>query len=181
MATSVRTVLKFLIGLFAALPAAPGATEAARPEGPARSETSTMSTFIALLRQDAQLRARFAQDPRAVLRAHRIDPAPFELPERLNDAQFARLLADWSRWIAPAQRLAEGPSPEQKDKPPAPVYGPAPGFQRQQLPPTPAPVVYGPPPGLRSQELPPGHVGPPSPPSEQPTPLPPAPVGPQRP
>ena len=56
-----------------------------------------MSAFIVRLRQDAALRARFSQDPRAVLREHGIDPAPFNLPDRLDEAQLERLLGDWTR------------------------------------------------------------------------------------
>jgi hypothetical protein len=127
LATSVRTLLKFVIGLFAA---ATGATlssgaEEVRPGASSPAETLTMSAFIARIRQDAALRARFAQSPRAVLREFGIDPPPINLPERLSDAQIRRLLNDWTAGVDP----------------------PASSPDSSRLAPTPAPVVYGPPPG----------------------------------
>ena len=123
MATSIRA-LKFLIGLFATFSAAPTGAQTERLPGSARSEAVGVATFIALLRQDAALRARFAQEPLAVLRDQGIDLAAFELPERLNEAQLARLLDDWSRWPA-GQHLAQvAPEPREGPSAPAPVYGP---------------------------------------------------------
>jgi hypothetical protein len=94
------------------------------PSEPERPETLTLSAFIARVRQDEALRARFARDPQATLHAFGIDPAPYDLPDRLSDAQLDRLLADWVRGRgrpAPAPKLEKAPSA------PAVVYGPAPG------------------------------------------------------
>jgi hypothetical protein len=93
-----------------------------------RAETLTMSAFIARIRQDAALRARFAQSPRAVLREFGIDPPPINLPDQLTDAQIQRLLNDWTAGADPAV-----PPPGNRPPAPAPVYTPAPA------------PVYGPP------------------------------------
>ena len=180
VATSVRTLLKFLVGLFAALQAATTLSRAehSRPGVAPGSEASTISAFMAQLRQNAELRARFSRNPRAVLSQNGIDPAPYNLPERMNEADLQRLLSDRTR------RLAEGtpnpPAPEtgQPQAPPAPVYGPPPGPRPQSrdgaspknpsttppppsvpsprdvvppAPPSPSAPVYGPPPGLPRQ------------------------------
>jgi hypothetical protein len=132
MATSVRTLLKFLIGLLAALQGAPTGAEQSRPEAQSRPETLTISAFIVRLRQDAALRARFSQSPGAVLREHGIDPAPFNLPDRLDEAQLERLLADWTRRGAGSGEgsppVLQPPAPP--NNVPAPVYGPPPGPRR---------------------------------------------------
>ena len=144
MATPFRTLLKLLVGLFVAAPAAATATgaEVTRP-APIQVETLTLSAFAARVRQDTALRARFAQNPGAVLREFGIDPAPYNLPARLTDAQLDRFLADWSRDAGTSRPVPPGPP-----GPPAPVYGPPPGpAQPGPAPPGPAPV-YGPPPGL---------------------------------
>ena len=135
MATPFRTLLKFIIGLFAAAPAGgtASAAETGSPTSPVQAETLTLSAFVARVRQDATLRARFAQNPHAVLREFGIDPTPYNLSDRLTDAQLDRFLADWSRDAGPSRPVPPGPP-----GPPAPVYGPPPG---------PAPV-YGPPPGF---------------------------------
>lgn len=156
MATSVRTLFKFLIGLFAALQAAviPSRADHSRPEAPSRSNASAMSAFMARLLQETDLRARFSRNPRAVLRQHGIDPAPYNLPDRMNEADLRRLLSGRT------YRLAEGapnpPAPETgqpKEPPAAPVYGPPPSPRPDAGPPPPSPSapVYGPPPGLPPQ------------------------------
>jgi hypothetical protein len=99
------------------------------PPGPERQETLTLSAFIARVRQDVALRERFARNPQATLRAFGIDPAPYDLPDQLSDAQLDRLLADWlSRPGAPA------PAPKLEEAPPAPsvVYGPPPGPRKRR-------------------------------------------------
>ena len=118
----------------------------------------TMAAFIARLRHDRALRDRFAENPRSVLREHGIDPLPFALPERLDDAQLENLLADWSTRTGQAPAEPRGAA-EPKPRPPAPVYGPPPGPRTgvpevpspsPTPPPSPAPPapVYGPPPGM---------------------------------
>jgi len=111
----------------------------------------TMAAFIARLRHDRALRDRFAENPRSVLREHGIDPLPFALPERLDDAQLENLLADWSTRTGQAPAEPRGaaepkprpgprtgvpevpspsPNPPPSPAPPAPVYGPPPGMPR---------------------------------------------------
>src|SRR5262245_38485997 len=99
MATSMRMLLKIFIGLFAALQATAASLGAQQTgaEASTRSDAPTMSALIARLRQDAVLRARFAENPRAVLREHGIDAAAFDVPVRMDDAQLQRLLAGWTR------------------------------------------------------------------------------------
>jgi hypothetical protein len=91
-------------------------------------ETLTLSAFVARVRQDAALRARFAQNPRSVMRELGIDATPYDLSDRLTDAQLDRFLADWSR-----DPGASTPRPEPKPAPPTPtpVYGPPPGFRKR--------------------------------------------------
>jgi hypothetical protein len=131
MATSVRALIKILIGMFAALQGTvvPSAAEQARPDAPPRSEASTMSAFIARLRQDAELRARFSQNPRAVMREHGIDPTPFNLPDRMDAAQVERLLSDLAGRAGPES--SEPRRPDARPSIPAPVYGPPPGPPRR--------------------------------------------------
>jgi hypothetical protein len=127
MAATVRTFLKLIAGLFASSQAAVIASaEQANSQAPARSETLTLPAFFARVRQDAALRARFSQSPRAVLREHGIDPAPFDVPDRLDEAQLERLLSDWGG--AGGSQTARPPQPA--PSPPAPVYGPPPGLRR---------------------------------------------------
>jgi hypothetical protein len=153
MATPLRTLFKFIIGLFATAPAggtasaaetgsAPPPKQAETPAGgtasgaktgsptsPKRAETLTLSAFIARVRQDATLRARFAQNPHTVLREFGIDPTPYNLPDRLTDVtQLDRFLADWSR-DAGASTPPRVPEPAVM-KVPTPVYGPPPGFPK---------------------------------------------------
>jgi hypothetical protein len=130
---SIRTLFKFVVGFFAAVPGAATSTHAAESRAAASTpaETLTMSAFIARIRQDAALRARFAQNPRAVLREFGIDPPPINLPDKLTDDQIQRLLNDWTAGVDP-------PAPPPRDgRPkavaPAIIYGP------------PATPVYGPP------------------------------------
>jgi hypothetical protein len=144
MAKPFRTLFKFIVGLLAAPPAAGIASEAeaggpvsptkaGNPVSPVQAETLTLSAFVARVRRDATLRARFAQDPRTVLRELGIDPTPYNLLDRLTDAQLDRLLADWSRdadWLRDAG--APSPPPEPLTAPvPNPVYGPPPGFRER--------------------------------------------------
>jgi hypothetical protein len=169
-------LFKFVVGFFAALQGAAVSTSA-QETGAAivpQSQMLTMADFIARLRQDPTLRAQFSQNPAAVLRQHGIDPTPFHLADRLDQAQLERLLADWAvgaglrfdvAQLNPQSREAAPPTPH------AVVYGPPPGLPRAQ--PSPPAPVYGPPPG-------PGV--PPAPPQAPPEVLPPAVVPPpQRP
>jgi hypothetical protein len=148
MATSVRTLFKFFLGVFAALSGIGNWSRAAEPRpaaaGPA--ETLTMSTFISRIRQDEGLRARFADSPRAVLREFGIDPPPINLPDRINPVQMQGLLNNWAAGVEPA----EPPPNPGRFSAPAPIYGPPAG------PPPPGPnggrfsapaVIYGPPAG----------------------------------
>ena len=104
---------------------------------------------------DASLRARFAADPAGVMRARGLDPAPFQLPDRLDAARLDRVLQDLAdplaaRSAAPApQRLAMnaqvavyGPpaTPERLMRPPVPPDEPRPPRAEPPVP------VYGPPP-----------------------------------
>lgn len=132
MATPFRTLLKFIIGLFAAAPAGgtASAAETGSPTSPVQAETLTLSAFVARVRQDATLRARFAQNPHAVLREFGIDPTPYNLSDRLTDAQLDRFLADWSR-DAGASTPPPGRGPATPRPPPTPVYGPPPGFLKR--------------------------------------------------
>lgn len=130
MTISARTLLKGLIGLLATLLGAvsPSRAEQARPEAPP-PRASTMAAFIARVRRDPQLRARFAQSPRAVLREQGIDPAPFDLPDRLDEAQVERLLSDLAR-SAGSPAVPQPQPPRPSEPPPVAVYGPPPGPPR---------------------------------------------------
>jgi len=133
MAASARTLLKHVIGLFAALQGtAPSSrAEQARPEASSGAETPTMSAFISRVRQDAALRERFSRHPRAVLRQYGIDPSPYNLPDRLTQAQLDRLLSDWSRGAGSSESPPSVSPPEgERPSPPAVVYGPPPGLRR---------------------------------------------------
>lgn len=129
MATVARMFARLVIGAVAMLQgtASPSRAEPARPELKPPSAASTMAAFIAQVRRDPQLRARFAQSPRAVLIEQGIDPGPFDLPDRLDEAQLERLLADWARSAgSPVVTPREPPRPA----PSVAVYGPPPGPPR---------------------------------------------------
>jgi hypothetical protein len=93
-----------------------------------QAKTSTLSAFVVRVRQDARLRARFARNPRTILDEFGIDPTPYNLSDRLTDAQLDRFLADWSR---DAGASTPRPVPEPAPPAPAPVYGPPPGFRKR--------------------------------------------------
>ena len=131
MAISVRNLFQFLVGILAALMGTVASRAEALPQASSRAEALTMSGFVARIRQDAPLRARFAQDPRAVLREFGIDPSSINLPDRLTEAQLQSLLNSRAVDGRGDRRILAQAQPS----PPAPVYGP---------PSTPAPV-YGPP------------------------------------
>jgi hypothetical protein len=174
MAASVRQLLKFVVRFFAALSGvtATGAMGSPQPQvRPPLSpqvEALTMPPFIARLRQDAALRARFARDPRVVLREHGIDPSPFRLTDRLDETQLDRVLADWTAGAPARVKLAQAaPQAPAAPAPPNVVYGPPPGPPSQAAPP-------GPPPKPPDQGSPPGPNAGPTPQADPPTP--PAPV-----
>ena len=131
MAISVRNLFQFLVGILAALMGAVASRAEALPQASSRLEALTMSAFVARIRQDATLRARFAQNPRAVLREFGIDPTAINLPDRLTAAQLRSLLNSRTVDVGEGRLILA----QAKPSPPAPVYGP---------PSTPAPV-YGPP------------------------------------
>ena len=141
MMITVRGLLKSAAALFATLLGSGSASFAFNAE----RQTLTISGFIARLRQDPVLRKRFADNPRVVLPAYGIDPAPYNLPDRMSEAQMDRLLERFAQAQAPAP--SEPPAPP-VGPPPAPVqvYGPPPRPPRPALGSPPAPV-YGPPPG----------------------------------
>jgi len=138
MAMTVRALLRLIAGSVAALLGRSTISVAQE-----RSASGAMAALIARLRSDSSLRARFLENPGALMREQGIDPTPFRLPERVTQAQLDHLLADWSRTAgsqAPAPGLAQA-------GPPAVVYGPPPGPPRTQQPqPLPPAPVYGPPP-----------------------------------
>ena len=194
MSASVRMLFKFVVGFFAALQGATVSTSAQETRAAIvpQSQTLTMAAFIARLRQDPTLRAHFSQNPVAVLREHGIDPTPFHLADRLDQAQLERLLAVWAVGAGlrfDVAQLSPQPHEAAPPTPPAVVYVPPPGLPPQQ-PGPPAPV-YGPPPGPRAQPappqappevLPPAVVVPPpqspAPRADTPEPLPPVPADP---
>jgi hypothetical protein len=155
LTTSVRRLFEFVTGLFAARaaeppPAASSLSEippflvraaepppaAPTPAEPAPTDstpavTPTMSAFIARIRQDPALRARFAQSPGAVLREFGIDPTPFNLLNRLNDAQIQEFLNDWTAGNFAAQPPYGGQQPAPVlAQVSNPVYGPPPSLRR---------------------------------------------------
>ena len=139
MPMTVRALLRSIAGLVAVLVGA-----SRRSIAQDRVPPGTMAALIAKLRSDASLRARFLENPSAIMREQGIDPTPFRLPQRLTQAQLDRLLADWSRQAGPPQ----APTPAPQPVGPAPVYGPPPGPPRTQTPqPRPPAPVYGPPAG----------------------------------
>lgn len=127
MATPFQRLFKVFIGIFAALPSLTTASIAQQPSLDSRlSQTQTMSSFVALLRRDPELRARFSQNPRDVLREYGIDPSPYNLPDSLTPEQMDRLLNDWVTFL-PFRPDETRPSPS----PPVAVYGPPPGRRQQ--------------------------------------------------
>jgi hypothetical protein len=133
MAMSAHRLFRLIVGFFAALPggAASAATEPPRPH----VQPQGMPAFVARLRQDPALRARFARDPRAVLREHGIDPSPFRTNRR-DETEIEAVLTDWTAVTRGRINLAQAtPEPPQKpEPPPMAVYGPPP-----VLPPGPPP------------------------------------------
>lgn len=162
---TIRNLPGFIFGMVAAFLGPVGFSRAhvVQPSPSPRVEALTMSAFIARIRHDAELRARFAQAPRAVLREFGIDPAPIVLPEELTEAQISRLVDDWAAGAgssADARRIDPLViAKAHHASPPTAVYGP---------PPAPAPV-YGPPPTPRPSPTPSLTPGP----TPSPTPKPP--------
>lgn len=136
MAISVRT---FLQGIIGAIPTLLGGAVSSVAQQEQRV-VLTISDLISRMRSNANLRRRFANNPRAVLLEYGIDPTPYDLPEQMREAQMDRLLAQF------AQAPPEPPTPPtpRPAGPPTPVYGPPPSLQPAPSPPA---VVYGPPPG----------------------------------
>lgn len=151
MTMSIRRLFQLMTGFFTTPRggAASVATDALRPEVVAQSGALSMPAFTTRLRQDETLRARFVRDPRIVLREHGIDPAPFQLAERLDETEFQHLLTTWTAsglaGVNPTQATPQAPAapasvpvisdppPEQAEAPaPAPVYGPPPGLVRNK-------------------------------------------------
>lgn len=138
MATRFQILSKLIAGLFAA-PATDVASEGetGSPVAPAeagspvpiQAKTLTLSAFVVCVRQDATLRTRFAQNPRAVLHEFGIDPTPYNLLSQLTDAQLDRLMADWSH---DAGATTPHSRPEPIMPAPTPVYGPPPGFPKRR-------------------------------------------------
>lgn len=150
---------------------------------PPRAERPPLGKLIGQLREDAALRARFSLNPRSVFEERGIDPAPYDLPDRLDGDDIDRFLSNWTGATGPAagsratdavtrvsEDLTEG-LPEFLKRPASESAAPQPSDPRasggeekmpQQVP-VPAPVapVYGPPPGLRNKL--PEPVSPPSP------------------
>lgn len=125
MAAPVRTLFKFILGFFATLSGTGHWSRAAEPRpaasGPA--ETLTMSAFISRIRQDEILRARFAANPRAVLREYGIDPPPINLPNQITPVQMQGLLDNWAAGVD----IAEPPPNPGRLVAPAVIYGPPAG------------------------------------------------------
>jgi hypothetical protein len=174
MAVSTHRLFQLIVGFFAALQGGPAtaATEPprphVRPQVMPHGETLGMPAFIARLRQDAALRARFVRDPRTVLREHGVDPSPFQVTDRLDETKLEALLMAWSAatrgrfnlaQATPQAPAAPALSPVVYGSPPRPPIQPAPPGQGsrghphadQTKPeadqPTPPAPVYGPPPG----------------------------------
>lgn len=105
----------------------------------------TLSNLLAHARHNAALRDRFAEDPRAVLLEHGIDPKPYNLPDRMSSLQMKRLIAQFAQGPDPIEPPPPSPPPPASVRVPrpAPPTPPSP-----ELAPAPAPV-YGPPPGPR--------------------------------
>lgn len=147
---------------------APTAVSMPMARAPAAFEATPVPTFSALVRQLGEqpaMRARFAREPRAVLREAGLDPQPFDIGETLTEAEVHRLIERWrtAQAVIDVQGPGSGSSepggtkppplpPADRASPPAAIYGPPPGFRpppgpdTSQRPSVPAPV-YGPPPG----------------------------------
>ena len=151
MTTSVRRLFEFVTGLFAARAAEPPPAvfplseipaflvRAAEPPPAAPMPVPpdstpavppTMSAFITRIRRDTALQAHFAQSPDSVLRKFGIDPTPFNLPDRLNDAQIQEFLNDRIAGAFPAQRPYDEQQPVPVLAVSNPVYGPPPSPRR---------------------------------------------------
>jgi len=128
MDTTVRALLKSIIGLFATLVG--GASSSVARVAP--REVLTLSNLITRLRRDAALRSRFAGNPRAVLLEFGIDATPYNLPDQMNSAQMDHLFAQFAQApIEPPKPPAPSPQPPRPSpRPPAPVYGPPPGLPK---------------------------------------------------
>jgi hypothetical protein len=141
---SSRRLFQLIVGFFAALQG--GAANAAAESPPVqphvvpRGEALGMPAFVARLRQDATLRARFARDPRAVMREHGIDPSPFQLMDRRDETGIEAVLTDWTAATRGRVNLAQTTPSQEPATPPVAVYGPPPaGLEPPPPPPPPKP------------------------------------------
>lgn len=151
---------------------APTAFSVPASGAPIASETAQAPAFSILakrLNEEPGMRARFAREPRAVLREVGMDPDSLDVGESLSDAGIDRFIERWRTAEAAVrpQKPEDGPPrqsspqplpPLRSVSPPAVIYGPPPGLQpprpvppqsREPPPPPPQAPVYGPPPGIR--------------------------------
>lgn len=140
VAKSLRAALGVVLGMVAvkAEAALPG-THGAPVDSPSPTQPSAMASLIGQLRHDAGLRARFVHDPHAVMRAHGVDPAPFDL-HRLDAAGRQRLLVELAQQADDPTKPKDGSSPRPPDGTPPPDT---------RKPRNPAAPIYGPPPKPR--------------------------------
>lgn len=94
MATLSRKILQMMAAILSAF----GSAQAATP----RVELPTLSKLFGQLREDAALRDRFSRDPRAVFDETGIDPAHYDLPDRLDEDAVNRFLESWAGLMGPA-------------------------------------------------------------------------------
>ncbi len=129
MSVTIRTFLKLILGLFAFCANLMASLGASQPAPKTGTTPQNMASFIAQLRREPALRQRFGENPSATMRENGIDPAPFNLPARLDGAQIDAFIADWTRRTGAEETPRPVPRPGPlPPSPPAPVYGPPPGL-----------------------------------------------------
>ena len=120
MPLTVRSFLKLAVGLVASL--------AGRPLYAQQGQRGLLTSFIGHVRSVPSFRAKFAENPQQILRESGIDPSPYNLPDRLTDAQVDAFLEDLSKVVA---AMPPPPPPREEGlRAPVAVYGPPPGPRR---------------------------------------------------
>jgi hypothetical protein len=95
----LTTLSRKILQMMATMLSAMGLAQATPP---LRAERPPLGKLIGQLREDAALRARFSLNPRSVLEERGIDPAPYDLPDRLGGDDVDRFLSNWTGARGPA-------------------------------------------------------------------------------
>jgi hypothetical protein len=162
----LTTLSHKILRMIAAVLSAMGSAQATPPG----AERPPLGKLIGQLRKDAELRARFSLNPRSVFEERGIDPAPYDLPDRLDGDDVDRFLSNWTGARGPAAGSRatdaalgnEHPEKLPSEPPAATPSDPRASGDAEKIAPSSAPVVldYGPLPGFPARRSSPTSAAP---------------------